>query len=210
MCIVLGRLAGELESRSYRRSSGAALSNARPCNFGGFPTQPRASDWRGRHSALRATGLTSGKAGIHISPPSKCPAERPGKPDSVSPTIPLGKFPDGRQSIQNASFTTPHRLDCGEQRNDFWGQWLLPGGKLRKNSLDSRSRWGILADIEFWSKARSSQNLDLGTISILQQGRQSPAFHNRFQLRDGLAGSREGSSREVSSLPVLRSRVFSG
>ena len=36
-----------------------------------------------------------------------------------------------------------------------------------KNSLDSRSRWGILADIEFWSKARLSQSLDLGTFSIL-------------------------------------------
>jgi hypothetical protein len=91
------------------------------------------------------------------------------KPDSVSPTSPLGNFPDGRQSIQNASFTAPHRLDCEEQRNDFWEQGLLSGGKLRKNSLDSRSRWGILADIEFWSKARSSQSLDLGTFSILQR-----------------------------------------
>ena len=41
-------------------------------------------------------------------------------------------------------------------------QRRLATGEPRKNSLDSRSRWGILADIEFWSKARLSQNLDLG------------------------------------------------
>jgi hypothetical protein len=173
-------------------------------------TQARASDWRGRHSALRATGRTSVKPGIHISPPSKCPAERPGKPDSVSPTIPLGKFPDGRQSIQNASFTAPHRLDCESQRNDFWGQWLLPGGKLKKTA------WIVAQDGVFWPTLNSGARPALHRTWIWEQFR----FCNRednplpsttdSRLRDGLAGSREGSSREVSSLPVLPSRVFSG
>jgi hypothetical protein len=72
--------------------------------------------------------------------------------------------------------------------------------KKTKNSLDSLSRWSIFADIEIWSKAWCSQRLDL------------LAFRSRIEdipclprLIRGYVRSRrlqEGSSREISSVPV--------
>jgi len=51
-----------------------------------------------------------------------------------------------------------------------------------KKSLDSCSNWGILSDIEFWSQARFSQSLDLGTFQF-RELKTPPAFRERFQVK---------------------------
>jgi hypothetical protein len=86
------------------------------------------------------------------------------------------------------------------------------------SSLDEnleKTAWIVAQDGVFWPTLNSGARPALhkpGSGNIFDFAKEDnplPSMRDS-RLRDGLAGSREGSSREVFSLPVLPSDVFSG